>query len=319
MCSVMVHRGPDDEGIHTGPGVGLGMRRLSIIDLAGGRQPMRNESGTVHVVANGEIYNFRELRRDLEARGHRFRSDSDTETIVHLYEQYGVDCVQHLRGMFGLAVWDSRRRQLMLARDRLGGQRWRHHHHQGVVLALDGFGEHRLLFGRTIAPRTRSAMRWMLRTRPSQHGCSVVNVATCSTMSRSAACSVVSSGGTTCPSSTAVRGPGEVAKSSSCAAARRASKRNPSSAGTTCARAPSTVNVASVAGWFSAAPPEPGAPALASLSYSRIVREALPLGIAIFLSIGYTRVAVFLLEYRLGALADGVAHRLRGRRRARRP
>ena len=120
MCSVMVHRGPDDEGVHAGPGIGLGMRRLSIIDLETGRQPMRGEDGTVHVVANGEIYNFRELRRDLEARGHHFRSGSDTETIVHLYEEYGVDCVEHLRGMFGLAIWDARRRQLVLARDRLG-------------------------------------------------------------------------------------------------------------------------------------------------------------------------------------------------------
>ncbi len=120
MCSVMVHRGPDDEGIHTAPGIGLGMRRLSIIDLEHGRQPMRNEDGSVHVVANGEIYNFRELRQDLEQRGHTFNSGSDTETIVHLYEEYGVDCVQHLRGMFGLAIWDARRRQLVLARDRLG-------------------------------------------------------------------------------------------------------------------------------------------------------------------------------------------------------
>ena len=120
MCSVMVHRGPDDEGIYTGAGIGIGMRRLSIIDLERGRQPMRNEDGTVHVVANGEIYNFRELRRDLERRGHRFSSGSDTETIVHLYEEHGPDCVKHLRGMFGLAIWDSRRRQLVLARDRLG-------------------------------------------------------------------------------------------------------------------------------------------------------------------------------------------------------
>lgn len=120
MCSVMVHRGPDDEGIHTAPGVGLGMRRLSIIDLQNGRQPMHNEDGSVHVIANGEIYNFRALRRDLERRGHTFVSGSDTETIVHLYEEYGVDCVQHLRGMFGLAIWDARRRQLVLARDRLG-------------------------------------------------------------------------------------------------------------------------------------------------------------------------------------------------------
>lgn len=120
MCSVMVHRGPDDEGIYSAPGIGLGMRRLSIIDLEHGRQPMHNEDGSVHVVANGEIYNFQALRRELEQRGHTFASGSDTETIVHLYEEYGVDCVQHLRGMFGLAIWDGRRRQLVLARDRLG-------------------------------------------------------------------------------------------------------------------------------------------------------------------------------------------------------
>ena len=120
MCSVMVHRGPDDEGIHTGPGIALGMRRLSIIDLAGGRQPMRNEDGSVQVVCNGEIYNYRELRADLEARGHKLASSADTEVIAHLYEEYGVDCLKRLRGMFGLAIWDARERQLVIARDRLG-------------------------------------------------------------------------------------------------------------------------------------------------------------------------------------------------------
>jgi asparagine synthase (glutamine-hydrolysing) len=120
MCDVMVHRGPDDEGLYVGDGVALGMRRLSIIDLTTGHQPVRNEDGTVWVVFNGEIYNFKELRHDLERRGHRFYTTSDTETIVHLYEDFGADAVLHLRGMFAFAVWDTRRRQLLLARDRLG-------------------------------------------------------------------------------------------------------------------------------------------------------------------------------------------------------
>jgi asparagine synthase (glutamine-hydrolysing) len=120
MCGAMVHRGPDDEGVYMGAGVGLGMRRLSIIDLNQGHQPVSNEDGTVWVVFNGEIYNYRELRRDLEGRGHRFRTSSDTETIVHLYEEAGEGCVEALRGMFALAVWDTVQRRLLLARDRLG-------------------------------------------------------------------------------------------------------------------------------------------------------------------------------------------------------
>jgi asparagine synthase (glutamine-hydrolysing) len=120
MCGAMSHRGPDDEGIYLAGGVGLGMRRLSIIDLDGGQQPVANEDRTVWVVFNGEIYNYRELRRDLERRGHVFRTASDTETIVHLYEDLGAGCVDRLRGMFALAVWDTRARQLLLARDRLG-------------------------------------------------------------------------------------------------------------------------------------------------------------------------------------------------------
>jgi asparagine synthase (glutamine-hydrolysing) len=120
MCAALVHRGPDDDGFYLGSGVGLGMRRLRIIDLETGRQPIRNEDGTIWVVFNGEIYNFRELRRELEARGHAFYTATDTETIVHLYEEYETGCVTRLRGMFTFALWDERRRTLLLARDRLG-------------------------------------------------------------------------------------------------------------------------------------------------------------------------------------------------------
>lgn len=120
MCQTIVHRGPDDEGIYASGAVGLGMRRLSIIDLSGGHQPIHNETKDVWVVFNGEIYNFPELRRDLEQRGHRFYTNSDTEVIVHLYEDMGADCVRKLRGMFAIALYDERRQSLLLARDRLG-------------------------------------------------------------------------------------------------------------------------------------------------------------------------------------------------------
>jgi asparagine synthase (glutamine-hydrolysing) len=120
MCGAMTHRGPDEEGVFLGDGVGLGMRRLSIIDLQNGRQPVSNEDGTVQVVFNGEIYNYRELRGLLIRRGHVFRTGTDTETIVHLYEDFGPKAVGYLCGMFAFALWDERRRQLLLARDRLG-------------------------------------------------------------------------------------------------------------------------------------------------------------------------------------------------------
>jgi len=120
MCQSIVHRGPDDEGIFVKHGTGLGMRRLSIIDLAGGHQPVFNEDRSVWVVFNGEIYNFPELRGELEKRGHRFYTHTDTEVIVHLYEDFGVDCVNKLRGMFALALYDERRGKLLMARDRLG-------------------------------------------------------------------------------------------------------------------------------------------------------------------------------------------------------
>lgn len=120
MARVLRHRGPDDEGCFIDSGVALGMRRLSIIDLAGGHQPISNEDRTIWVVCNGEIYNFPILRRELEKNGHVFHSSSDTEVIVHLYEQEGLNFVKKLRGMFALALWDTRKRRLIIARDRVG-------------------------------------------------------------------------------------------------------------------------------------------------------------------------------------------------------
>src|SRR5579864_8654583 len=120
MNRQIVHRGPDDEGFFVEENVGLAMRRLSIIDVKTGHQPLTNENQDIWIVYNGEIYNHRELRADLEAKGHHYRTHSDTETIVHLYEEYGRDCVKHLRGMFAFVIWDRRKRSLFAARDRLG-------------------------------------------------------------------------------------------------------------------------------------------------------------------------------------------------------
>jgi asparagine synthase (glutamine-hydrolysing) len=120
MNQTLVHRGPDDEGIYVAPGVGFGFRRLSIIDVEGGHQPISNEDGSVWVMLNGEIYNFQEIRQDLIQRGHHFTTRSDTETIVHLYEECQEQCFSKLRGMFAIAIWDSRERKLLLARDRVG-------------------------------------------------------------------------------------------------------------------------------------------------------------------------------------------------------
>jgi asparagine synthase (glutamine-hydrolysing) len=120
MNDSLYHRGPDEDGLHIEPGVGLGHRRLSIIDLSTGQQPLFNEDGSVVVVFNGEIYNFHGLREELEACGHAFRTHSDTEVIVHAWEQWGRDCVRRFRGMFALALWDRNRGELFLARDRLG-------------------------------------------------------------------------------------------------------------------------------------------------------------------------------------------------------
>ncbi|HEY3128369.1 MAG TPA: asparagine synthase (glutamine-hydrolyzing) [Acidobacteriota bacterium] len=120
MLDTIRHRGPDDEGVYVAPGVGLGHRRLAIIDLNSGRQPLSNEDGTVWIVFNGEIYNYQELRRYLMTKGHVFKTQSDTEVIVHLYEELGEACVEKLRGMFAFALWDERQTALLLARDRVG-------------------------------------------------------------------------------------------------------------------------------------------------------------------------------------------------------
>jgi asparagine synthase (glutamine-hydrolysing) len=120
MNDRIVHRGPDDEGAWVDGKIGLGMRRLSIIDLSGGHQPMTNEDGSLWIVFNGEIYNFQSLREELIAKGHPFKTHSDTEAILHLYEEHGVDCVKRLRGMFAFSLWDKKRKRLLLARDRIG-------------------------------------------------------------------------------------------------------------------------------------------------------------------------------------------------------
>ncbi|HKP86181.1 MAG TPA: asparagine synthase (glutamine-hydrolyzing), partial [Blastocatellia bacterium] len=120
MRDTLTHRGPDDAGVFARDRVGLGHRRLSIVDIGGGHQPMANEDDSIWITYNGEVYNHRDHRRSLEERGHTYRTASDTETIIHLYEEYGPRAVEHLRGMFAFAIWDNPRRRLVLARDRLG-------------------------------------------------------------------------------------------------------------------------------------------------------------------------------------------------------
>src|SRR5690606_19897130 len=120
MNRAITHRGPDDDGFYINETAGLAMRRLAIIDLAHGKQPIRNADGTKWIVFNGEIYNYQELREVLEERGHKFYTNSDTEAIVHLYDEYGAECVTHLRGMFAFAIWDETAKELFIARDRVG-------------------------------------------------------------------------------------------------------------------------------------------------------------------------------------------------------
>ena len=134
MNSALIHRGPDGEGCFSDDYISLAMRRLSIIDLQGGWQPIYNEDGSLVLVTNGEIYNYIELRKDLERKGHTFSTKSDCETILHLYEEYGTDCVHHLRGMFAFALWDIKKRRLVLARDRMGEKPLYLYENDGCVL-----------------------------------------------------------------------------------------------------------------------------------------------------------------------------------------
>src|SRR5215475_9654850 len=120
MTDLLVHRGPDGDGQYASPGIALGHRRLAIVDVAGGRQPMFNETGSVAVVYNGEIYNFADLVQELSARGHRFQTRCDTEVIAHAWEEWGEACVEHFRGMFAFALWDGDKESLFIARDRIG-------------------------------------------------------------------------------------------------------------------------------------------------------------------------------------------------------
>ena len=138
MCATLVHRGPDDEGVEILGTVALGMRRLSIIDIEGGHQPIHNEDGSVRMVFNGEIYNYRELRADLESRGHRFATRADGEVIVHLFEEHGAEFARHLNGMFAIAVHDAARRRVVLARDRVGIKPlFVHHSATGLVFGSE--------------------------------------------------------------------------------------------------------------------------------------------------------------------------------------
>jgi asparagine synthase (glutamine-hydrolysing) len=134
MCRAIEHRGPDDRGILYAPPAFIGMQRLSIIDLEGGRQPIHNEDKSIWVVFNGEIYNYRELRHDLESRGHRFYTHSDSECIVHAYEEYGEECFTRFRGMFAIAIWDQSNSRLVLARDRLGKKPLYYAHVNGTLI-----------------------------------------------------------------------------------------------------------------------------------------------------------------------------------------
>ena len=134
MNQTLQHRGPNDEGFYADGNISMAMRRLSVIDLVGGKQPVTNEDGTVAVTFNGEIYNFKQLRTELIQAGHRFATNSDTEVIVHAYEQWDDDALNHFNGMFAIALWDKRRERLLLARDRMGKKPLYWHHSQEGLL-----------------------------------------------------------------------------------------------------------------------------------------------------------------------------------------
>src|SRR4030042_480237 len=120
MTALIIHRGPDEDGYYADGNINLGMRRLSIIDVTTGHQPIHNEDRSIWIVFNGEIYNFQELKKELEGKGHKFKGRSDTEVILHSYEQWGEDCLQKFNGMFAFAIWDEKKKQIFIARDRVG-------------------------------------------------------------------------------------------------------------------------------------------------------------------------------------------------------
>ena len=153
MADTLRHRGPDSEGYYVDPFIALGIRRLSIIDLETGDQPIPNEDGTVWGALNGEIYNFRTLRAHLQSLGHCFRTRSDTEVLVHAYEEYGAECVHHFDGMFALVIWDVRQRTLLLARDRMGEKPL--YYHAGPAAFVFG-SELRALLAHPAVPRELS-------------------------------------------------------------------------------------------------------------------------------------------------------------------
>ena len=138
MCKIITHRGPDEQGLAVEGRAALGMRRLSIIDLKSGQQPIYTEDGNLLIVFNGEIYNYQELKKELEARGHRFKTNSDTETILLAYKEFGAECLQKLRGMFAFAIWNKRDESLFIARDRVGKK---------PLLCFDGKGKFCFWFG----------------------------------------------------------------------------------------------------------------------------------------------------------------------------
>ena len=177
MCDTIVHRGPDDEGIFAAGPVGLGMRRLSIIDLSGGHQPMRTKDGRLTIVFNGEIYNYKDVRSALTQQGYQFRTASDTECILHAYAAYRYHCLRHFNGMFAIAIWDAEKRELFLARDRIGVKPlyW-HRSPRGLVFA----SEIKAILSDHDVPRTlnQDAFKYFLRygyERPRRLSCKVFN------------------------------------------------------------------------------------------------------------------------------------------------
>ena len=170
MTDAMVHRGPDDDGYFHDQFISLGFRRLAIVDINSGQQPISNEDETIHLVCNGEIYNSPEVRKQLIAKGHEFKSHCDIEVILHLYEEYGEDCVRHLQGMFAFAIWDQPNQKLMIARDHLGQNPVFFSHQQGAFAFASEVKA--ILASKVIEPKINTEGMWhylSLRYMPDQH------------------------------------------------------------------------------------------------------------------------------------------------------